>query len=68
MFSAPYFSLASALTVRCLPDGFLDKLREGHFGAARTQASRWAEDGHRSDDLPWLLQLRADCLSDDEPI
>ena len=60
MFSAPYFSLASALTVRCLPDGFLDKLREGHFGAARTQASRWAEDGQRSDGLPWLLQLRAD--------
>ncbi len=60
MFSAPYFSLASALTVRCLPDGFLDKLREGNFSAARAQAGRWAEDGHRGAELPWLLQLRAD--------
>lgn len=60
MFTAPYFSLASALAVRCLPDGFFDKVREGNFTAARTQASRWVEHGHRSTDTPWLLQLRAD--------
>lgn len=60
MFTAAYFPLASALSVRGLPDGFLDKLCEGNFSAARTQASRWLEGGHRSEELPWLLQLRAD--------
>jgi AraC-like DNA-binding protein len=60
MFTAAYFPLVSALAVRCLPDGFLDKLCDGNFSAARTQASRWLEDGHRGAELPWLLQLRAD--------
>ncbi|RKF31445.1 helix-turn-helix transcriptional regulator [Paraburkholderia fungorum] len=60
MFLTLYFPLAAALSVRRLPEGFLDKLLEGNLNAARTQANRWTEEVHQRTDVPWLLQLYAD--------
>ncbi|MFM0170839.1 helix-turn-helix transcriptional regulator [Paraburkholderia sediminicola] len=60
MFLTFYFPLAAALSVRHLPDGFLNKIHEGNLTAAGAQTSRWADNSQLCNEMPWLLQLHAD--------
>ena len=43
MFLTLYFPLAASLSVHHLPDGFLNKIRDGDLQPAGAQASRWSD-------------------------
>ncbi|MGE8506026.1 MAG: helix-turn-helix transcriptional regulator [Paraburkholderia terricola] len=64
MFLTLYFPLAASLSVQDLPDGFINKVREGNVQAAGAQAARWSDLARNGAGAaagsPGLLQLHAD--------
>lgn len=60
MFLTLYFPLAASLSVQDLPDGFLNKIRDGDLQPAGAQASRWSDLARGAAGSPDLLRLHAD--------
>ena len=59
MFLTLYFPLAASLSVQDLPDGFLNKIRDGDLQPAGAQASRWSDLARGAAGSPDLLRLHA---------